>query len=483
MSQNTFPKGFLWGGATAANQIEGGFDLGGKGLSSADMIPYIPKEERTGDHTSDLTSQQIEEALNGTSTRHFPKRGGIDFYHHYKEDIALFAEMGFKAFRMSISWPRIFPKGDEQQPNEEGLAFYDNVFDELRKYGIEPVVSLSHYEMPIHLIEEYGGWTNRKLVGFFEHYAKTVFARYKDKVTYWMTFNEINCITLSPYNGGGIVSDRYDHVDQASYQGLHHQFVASALAVKAGHEINPQSKIGCMLALMESYAETCNPDDVLKTLKEEQLNMFFTDVQVRGYYPSYIQRFFDEQNIKIDMEPGDTDILKNHTVDYLSFSYYMTFVTSASPHGEKAPGNLFAGIKNPYLESSEWGWQIDPVGLRIALNKLYDRYQVPLFIVENGLGAIDKVPEDGLIEDDYRIDYLRKHIEQMKEAIKDGVDLIGYTAWGPIDLISVSTSEMQKRYGFIYVDQDNEGNGTLARSKKKSFHWYQKVIETNGEVL
>lgn len=238
-----------------------------------------------------------------------------------------------------------------------------------------------------------------------------------------------------------------------------------------------------MLALMESYAETCNPDDVLKTLKEEQLNMFFTDVQVRGYYPSYIQRFFDEQNIKIDMEPGDTDILKNHTVDYLSFSYYMTFVTSASPHGEKAPGNLFAGIKNPYLESSEWGWQIDPVGLRIALNKLYDRYQVPLFIVENGLGAIDKVPEDGLIEDDYRIDYLRKHIEQMKEAIKDGVDLIGYTAWGPIDLISVSTSEMQKRYGFIYVDQDNEGNGTLARSKKKSFHWYQKVIETNGEVL
>ncbi|MCM2677573.1 glycoside hydrolase family 1 protein [Alkalicoccobacillus plakortidis] len=483
MTQYTFPKGFLWGGATAANQIEGAYDQGGKGLSSADMIPYIPKEERTGDHTSDISSQQIKEAIEGNSPRHFPKRHGIDFYHHYKEDIALLSEMGFKAFRMSISWPRIFPKGDESQPNEEGLAFYDNVFDELRKYGIEPIVSLSHYEMPIHLIEEYGAWTNRKLVGFFEHYAKTVFARYKDKVTYWMTFNEINCITLSPYNGGGIVSDRYEHVEQASYQGLHHQFVASALAVKAGHEINPNFKIGCMLALMESYAETCNPDDVLKTLKEEQLNMFFTDVQVRGYYPSYINRFFEEQNIQIEMQPGDEEILKNHTVDYLSFSYYMTFVTSSSPHGEKAPGNLFAGIKNPYLESSEWGWQIDPVGLRIALNKLYDRYQVPLFIVENGLGAIDTIQEDGSIEDDYRIDYLRKHIVQMKEAIKDGVDVMGYTAWGPIDLISVSTSEMQKRYGFIYVDQDNEGNGTLNRSKKKSFHWYQKVIETNGEVL
>lgn len=478
-----FPADFLWGGATAANQLEGAFDVDGKGLSTFDMVTFTPKEERTGPLLSDYTKEQIEDALAGKMGDNFPKRRGIDFYHRYKEDIALFAEMGFKTFRLSISWPRIFPNGDETEPNEAGLAFYDKVFDECLKYDIEPLVTLSHYEMPLHLATEYGGWANRKVIDFFVHYAETVFKRYKDKVKYWLTFNEINVMAMSPYIGGGILAGTYENHMQATYQGTHHQFVASARAVKAGHEIIPDSMIGCMLARMESYAETCNPDDVQRALEEDHANLFYTDVQVRGYYPSYMDRFFEEKNITIEMEPGDEELLLLHTVDFLSFSYYMSMVQSGDPTKQQVVGNFMSGLKNPYLESSDWGWQIDPKGLRITLNKMYDRYQVPLFIVENGLGAYDTVEEDGSIHDSYRIDYLRQHIEQMSEAIKDGVDLIGYTPWGCIDLISASTNEMSKRYGFIYVDQDDYGNGTLERSRKDSFNWYKQVIASNGTDL
>jgi 6-phospho-beta-glucosidase len=481
--KTTFPEGFLWGGATAANQLEGAYNEGGKGLSTADMVAFVPKDKRVGGHSLDVTSEQLEAILAGKAGDNFPKRRGIDFYHRYKEDISLFAEMGFKTFRMSISWPRIFPNGDELEPNEEGLAFYDKVFDELLKYGIEPLVTLSHYETPLHLTQQYNGWADRRLVDYFVRYAETVFHRYKDKVKYWLTFNEINILPMSPYTGGGIIIDRVENKEQTIYQALHHQFVASARAVKACHEIIPDAQIGCMLARMETYPETCNPDDVLEALKEDQFNLFFTDVQVRGYYPNYIQRYFAEKNINIEMLPGDEELIFQHTVDFLSFSYYATRVVSALPEKAKVPGNFFSSVKNPYLASSDWGWEIDPKGLRITLNKLYDRYQVPLFIVENGLGAYDTVEEDGTINDDYRIDYLRAHIEQMKEAIKDGVEIMGYTSWGCIDLISASTSEMSKRYGFIYVDQDDEGNGTLERRKKKSFYWYKKVIETNGEEL
>lgn len=480
----TFPKGFLWGGATAANQLEGAYNEGGKGLSIFDMVQFVPKEERTNEIEMDIRSKkELEDLLAGTVGDNFPKRRGIDFYHRYKEDIALFAEMGFKTFRMSISWPRIFPNGDETEPNEEGLAFYDNVFDELLKYGIEPLVTLSHYEIPLALVQKYNGWADRRVVEFFVHYAETVFNRYKGKVKYWLTFNEINISTLSPYIGSGVLIDEVEHKEQTVYQALHHQFVASARAVKACHEMIPDAMIGCMLARMEVYPETCSPDDVLEALKEDQMNLFFTDVQVRGYYPSFMLSYFEENDIKIDMLPGDEEILLQHTVDYLSFSYYMSMVASGAPGKKKEKGNFFSGVKNPYLESSDWGWQIDPKGLRITLKKMYDRYQVPLFIVENGLGAYDKVEEDGSINDDYRIDYMRAHIEQMQEAIKEGVDLIGYTSWGCIDLISASTSEMSKRYGFIYVDQDDYGNGTLERSKKKSFDWYKQVITTNGEEL
>ena len=484
MSTNRFPEGFLWGGATAANQLEGAYNEGGKGLSIFDMVTFVPKEERGNDIEMDVKSEkELEELLAGNGGDNFPKRRGIDFYHRYKEDIALFAEMGFKTFRMSISWPRIFPNGDEKEPNEEGLAFYDNVFDELLKHGIEPLVTLSHYEMPLHLVKKYNGWADRRLVDFFVHYAETVFARYKDKVKYWLTFNEINVSTFSPYIGSGILVDRVDHVEQAVYQALHHQFVASARAVKACHEMIPDAVIGCMLARMEVYPETCSPDDILAALEEDQKNLFFTDVQARGYYPSFMLSYFEKNNIQIEMLPGDEEILQQHTVDFVSFSYYMSMVASGAADKAKEKGNFFSGIKNPYLETSDWGWQIDPKGLRITLKKMYDRYQIPLFIVENGLGAYDKVEEDGSINDDYRIDYLRAHIDQMGEAIQDGVELMGYTSWGCIDLISAGTSEMSKRYGFIYVDQDDYGNGTLERRKKKSFDWYKNVIETNGESL
>ncbi|EOY1611256.1 glycoside hydrolase family 1 protein [Listeria monocytogenes] len=478
-----FPKGFLWGGATAANQVEGAYDVDGKGLSTADMVKFIPKEERTRDLELDVSKAEIEAIIAGKVEGRFPKRDGVDFYHHYKEDIALFAEMGFKTFRLSLNWARIFPNGDDKEPNEKGLEFYDKVFDELLKYDIEPLVTLSHYETPLNLTLKYNGWADRRVIGFFTNYAETVFKRYKNKVKYWLTFNEINVISLSAYTGGGVLLEDAKNPLELSYQAGHHQFVASALATKLAHEIIPGSQVGCMLARMATYPETNNPDDILKAQYENQQNLFFTDVHARGEYPSFMNRFFQENDIHIVKEVGDDEILKAHTVDFISFSYYMSLSATASPEGDRSAGNLMGGVKNEYLESSDWGWQIDPKGLRWTLNDLYSRYELPLFIVENGLGAYDTVEEDGKIHDDYRIDYLRKHIEQMKEAIADGVDLMGYTSWGPIDLVSASTSEMSKRYGFIYVDQDDWGKGTLERSRKDSFFWYKKVIETNGEDL
>ena len=413
----------------------------------------------------------------------YPKRYGIDFYHRYKEDIALFAEMGFKTFRLSISWPRIFPNGDESEPNEAGLAFYDAVFDELLKYGIEPLVTISHYEFPLELAFKQNGWESRETIAAFEKYARVLFNRYKDKVKYWLTFNEINIIGMTGYLSGGILADKTDNMLQSQFQAAHHQFVASALAVKACHEIIPDAKIGCMLARMEAYPDTCNPLDVMESIDSDHTNLFYSDVQIRGYYPSYMNKFFRDNKLTIKKEPGDDAILREGTVDYMSFSYYMSSIATHEKDGEEVGGNLLGSKKNPYLKASDWGWQIDPVGLRITMHKLYDRYQIPLFIVENGLGAKDVVEEDGAIHDPYRIDYLRDHIKEMEQAIDEGVELMGYTPWGCIDLVSASTSQMSKRYGFIYVDLDDEGHGTLKRSKKDSFDWYKRVIATNGADL
>lgn len=466
-------KDFLWGGATAANQYEGGYLEGGKGLSIADV-------ERGARHG--VRRQIDDEIMEGAL---YPSHEATDFYHHWKEDIALFAEMGFKCFRMSIAWTRIFPRGDEETPNEEGLKFYDQVFDELHKYGIEPVVTISHYETPLALVKEYGSWRNRKLVDFFERYARTVFTRYKGKVKYWMTFNEINA-TMNiprPYHQAGIVFEEGEDTGKTVVQVSHHMFVASAKAVIIGHEIDPENKIGCMLLVPETYAATCSPDDQVAVREKMMALYYYGDVHVRGYYSNTCTAMWRRLHTTAPvMEEGDEELLRRGKVDYIGFSYYFSSIEGGN--AEQIEGNVIAGGKNPYLKMTDWGWQIDPVGLRNTLNKLYDRYQVPLFIVENGMGALDTVEEDGSIHDPYRIAYLKEHIREMIKAVEeDDVDLMGYTPWGCIDLVSAGTGEMRKRYGFIYVDKHDDGTGTLARSRKDSFYWYKKVIESNGACL
>jgi 6-phospho-beta-glucosidase len=464
-----FPKDFLWGGAIAANQAEGAYNVDGKGLSVADVMPR-----------GILNSEPV---LDG-SLGDFPYHTAIDYYHSYKDDNALFAEMGFKCLRLSIAWTRIFPNGYDSKPNEAGLKYYDDIFDDLINKGMQPVVTLNHYDLPLGLVIKYGGWRNRELITQFERYSKIVFTRYQNKVKFWLTFNEINCVLHAPFTAAGLIIEKNENALHIKYQAAHHQLVASALAVKACHEIIPDAKIGCMIAAWPTYPDTCNPDDTLKAMSNDRQMLFFGDVQARGYYPSYARRIFYDNNFEIEMATGDETILKQHPVDYVAFSYYMSQVESADPdRREKTGGNLLGSLMNPYLKASEWGWQIDPKGMRIILNQLYDRYQKPLFIVENGLGAIDTVSVDGAINDHYRIEYLRDHLEQVAEGIEDGVQLMGYTTWGPIDLVSASTGEMKKRYGFIYVDKDNEGKGTGQRRRKLSFDWYKKVIASNGEIL
>ncbi len=460
----TFPNDFLWGGAVAANQVEGAYLEDGKGLSTSDVQPQGVFGPVVGRVAGDSGIKDV----------------AIDFYHRYPEDIKLFAEMGFNCLRVSIAWTRIFPNGDEQQPNEAGLAFYDKLFDELAAHNITPLVTLSHYEMPWGLVKQYGGWGNRQVIGFFEHYARTVFTRYQHKVKLWLTFNEINMSLHAPMTGVGLpeTSSKAE-----VYQAIHHQLVASALAVKACHEIIPDAKIGNMLLGGLVYPLTCKPDDVLEALQENRAWQFFGDVQCRGAYPGYMLRFFRDNGINLEITEADREALKS-TIDFISFSYYMTgCVTTDDELNQQARGNILSMVPNPHLASSEWGWQIDPVGLRTLLNVLWDRYQKPLFIVENGLGAKDKPDADGMVQDDYRISYLNDHLVQVREAIEDGVEVMGYTSWGPIDLVSASRAELSKRYGFIYVDRDDSGAGTLARSRKKSFYWYQEVIATHGASL
>lgn len=467
--EKRFPEGFLWGGAVAANQCEGAYNEDGKGLSIQDVLPKGLKAPRTKNPTPDNM-----------------KLAGIDFYHRYKEDIRLFAEMGFKVFRTSIAWSRIFPNGNEVTPNEAGLEFYDRLFDECHKYGMEPLVTISHYETPLYLAEHYNGWLNREMIGFYEHYVRTIFHRYKDKVKYWLTFNEINSILHSPFMSGGINVPEEELTQTQLYQAVHHELVASALATKIAHEMMPDAKVGCMILSMPIYPLTPAPDDVMESLKASHMNDFFGDVHVRGKYPGYMKRYFRENDIQIQMEDGDEEILSN-TVDFVSFSYYMSVCETADKSVQRGPGNILGGVPNPYLKASEWGWQIDPQGIRYVLNQFYDRYQKPLFIVENGLGAADQLVrgEDGelTVLDDYRIEYLNDHLVQVREAIEDGVEVMGYTAWGCIDLISASSAELKKRYGFIYVDRKDDGTGTFERYKKKSFYWYKNVIETNGACL
>ncbi|MCV2270556.1 6-phospho-beta-glucosidase [Clostridioides difficile] len=471
---------FLWGGAVAAHQVEGGYNKGGKGISIADVMT-------AGTHTiSRKITDGVIEGLN------YPNHEAINFYENYKEDIRLFAEMGYKCFRTSIAWTRIFPNGDESIPKEDGLKFYDDLFDELLKYNIEPVITLSHFEMPYHLVKNYGGWRNRKLIDFFVNFCEVVMSRYKDKVKYWMTFNEINnqSITTNPiyaFTNSGIIYEEQEDKEEVMYQAVHYEFVASAKVVKIGHEINPEFKIGCMVAAMPSYPYSCNPEDMIKFVESNREQLMFTDVHVRGHYPKHTLKLWERKNYNLDITEEDKKILKEGIVDFIGCSYYLTTVVTADKT-MKTTGNDSAGkadvVENPYLKTSDWGWNIDPVGLRFYLNQLYDKYELPIFIVENGFGAEDVLKSDNTVDDDYRIEYLANHIREMKNAIEiDGVDVIGYTVWGCIDPVSFTTGEMKKRYGFIYVDRNNDGNGTLKRYKKKSFDWYKNVIKFNGEIL
>lgn len=473
MSKSGLAADFLWGGAVAAHQLEGGWQAGGKGLSIADVMTAgankVPRKITDGVQAGE----------------NYPNHSAIDFYHHYKEDIKLFAEMGFNCFRTSIAWTRIFPNGDEAEPNEAGLKFYDDVFAECHKYGIEPVITLSHFEMPYHLVSEYGGWRDRRVIDFFVHFAEVCFKRYRNSVKYWMTFNEINNQMdymndfLVATDSGLVFRNNEDAATREAlmYQASHYEVVASALAVKMGHQINPDFKIGSMINFTPLYPASAKPADILVAEKMMQRRYWWSDVQAWGRYPVGMEAYFKQHGLRPDITAEDRIVLQEGTVDYIGFSYYNSMTIAAD-------GASFKIVANPTLETSEWDWPIDPLGLRYALNWLQDRYHLPMMIVENGLGARDKVEADGSIHDPYRIDYLRAHIDQMIKAVnEDGVELWGYTPWGCIDLVSAGTGQMSKRYGFIYVDKDDEGNGILARSRKDSFYWYQKVIQTNGADL
>lgn len=473
------PDNFLWGGATAANQCEGAYREGGRGLSSVDVIPFGPDRMPVARGQMKMLACDSEHS--------YPAHEAIDMYHHFKEDIALFAQMGFKCYRLSVSWTRIFPNGDDETPNEEGIRFYNDLFDECLRNGIEPLVTICHFDTPVALIKKYGGWKDRRMVDAYLRYCEVLFRQYGKKVKYWITFNEINMLLHMPFMGAGIVFEEGENPEQVKYQAAHHELLASAKAVKLAHEIMPDAKVGCMLAAGQFYPYTCAPADVYKAMEYDRDNYFFIDVQARGTYPVWAVKRMEKAGVRIQTEAGDEDILKAGVVDFVSLSYYCSRCISSDPEilKNKSRGNaVINAVINPYLKSSEWGWQIDPLGLRITLNMLYDRYGKPLFIVENGLGANDAVEEDGTIHDPYRIDYMREHIKAMMEAVnEDGIPLLGYTCWGCIDLVSASTGEMKKRYGMIYVDKQNDGSGDLKRLKKDSFYWYQKVIRTNGEDL
>lgn len=500
-----FPKDFFWGGATAANQYEGGYQEGGRGLAASDLITsgnyetarkiyyQMPNGEEGAITLGESLPAGAKPILK--EDQFYPSHVATDFYHHYKEDIALMAELGMNCYRMSIAWTRIFPNGDDAEPNEEGLKFYDDVFDELLKHNIEPIVTILHFDMPLTLAEKYGGWTNRKLIDFYLNYCEVLFTRYKSKVKYWITINEINVLggfwTLGTYKEnkpnkeieGPVIPTTY-LPDEAveKYQALHHLMVASSKANKLGHSINPENKIGCMLALSGIYPKTCHPDDVFGSYLFRRRALLFSDVMMRGYYPAYAESIFEEYDFELKVEPGDLEILKEHPSDFMSFSYYRTTVFDKDAATTTTTGGQ-QGQENPYLEKTPWGWPIDPKGFRFVINELYDRYQKPLMCVENGLGNIDTL-EDGEVHDDYRIEYIRDHILAMRDAVTiDGVDLIGYTPWGWIDLVSAGTGEMKKRYGFVYVDADDFGKGSFKRIKKDSFYWYQKAIQSNGTEL
>ncbi|AUJ32587.1 MAG: 6-phospho-beta-glucosidase [Liquorilactobacillus nagelii] len=473
-----FRSDFLWGGAVAAHQLEGAWRTDGKGPSVADVM------------TAGSASQPRKITAEIKEEKNYPNHQAIDFYHHYQADLKLMAEMGFKCFRTSIAWSRIFPQGDEATPNEAGLEFYDRLFAECLKYQIEPIVTLSHFEMPYYLVTKYGGWRNRKMIDFFVKFADTCFKRYRNQVKYWMTFNEINNQTgyqneFCLFTNSGIKAASGENAEELMYQAAHYELVASSIAVEHGHQINPEFKIGCMLAMVPLYPLNSQPHNIMMAEKAMQKRYWFTDVHVNGTYPNFMETFLKHRHYRNDITSADRYNLQRGTVDFIGFSYYMSKTVSFSEDNPAYDYDDYSNdVQNPYLPASEWGWTVDPEGLRYGANWFNDRYHLPLFVVENGLGARDEVTSDGKVHDDYRVNYLREHLIQLKKAVvEDGIDIIGYTPWSAIDIVSAGTGQMEKRYGFVYVDKDDQGKGSLKRIPKDSFYWYQKVIASNGENL
>lgn len=480
-------KKFLWGGATADFQCEGGYQEGGRGLSTRDFetdgslesprqVTYImPDGSFGGAKSSFIDPESLPDGAKVCMIdgKYYPSHNAIDFYHHWKEDLELLAGMGCNVYRFSICWSRIFPTGEEKYPNEEGLKFYDRMIDEMIQLGMEPLITIHHDELPNFLAEQYDGWSSRHTIDCYIKYCKVLFERYGKKCRYWLTFNEINAVR------GYVACGTHKADNQTHYNAVHNMFLASAKAVKLGHEMMPGAMFGAMYASSALYPATCKPEDIFCHMQKRRETLFFIDVMSRGYYPSYSNDIFNRRGVTLHTETGDEKILKEGVLDFISFSYYRSNVISTT-----TKSNVIGGDSNPYLESTPWGWPVDPLGLRFVLNEYYDRYQKPIFIVENGMGAIDRIEEDGTIQDDYRISYLHGHLrEMMKAVLEDGVELLGYTMWAPIDLVSLSTGEMKKRYGFIYVDMDDKGRGTLERKKKKSYDWMKQVIATQGESL
>lgn len=484
-----FDSDFLWGGAISCSQADGAWNEGGKGKSTQDCRwldgTWTHDQIEDKHQNNPFCHDELMNALADDGVEFYPFRRGNDFYHHYREDIALFAEMGLKLFRTSICWSRIYPNGDDLEPNREGIEWYRSMLGECKKHGIKTFVTMLHYDIPVNLVTTYGGWKNRKTIDFFARYVETIVTELGDLVDFWLPFNEFNAARFSPWDGVCLVKDEEgENFDRAIFQCLHHEFVANARAVEIVHRLSPDTPVGGMIARFCTYPATCRPEDNMQAIHDDQYsNWFYTDVMARGKYPAYMNRYFDACDIEIQMEPGDEELIARNTVDFLAFSYYFSQVSTCDQGWEKTAGNLVMANKNPYLETSEWGWQLDPIGLRVTLNQMYDRYGLPLYIAENGLGTSDVVEEDGSIHDEYRIDYLRQHIKCLKEAVIDGVDVRGYMIWGFIDLVACGPLTMDKRYGLIYVDLDNCGNGTAERSRKDSFYWYQKCIATNGEDL
>lgn len=472
-----FPDGFLWGGAIAASQIEGAWREDGKGIGICDLFIYDPNKDVSSLHTSHMTKDEVAFAIED-KTGYYPKRNGIDFYHTYKEDLKYLKEMGFKTLRFSINWCRIFPNGDDSEPNEKGLQFYSDFIDEVIANGMEPIISMLHYEIPVGITKTYGGWHNKTVIELFINYGKTLLDHFGDRVTYWIAINQINLFHIEPFNSLGICIDSVLNYEEAAYQGIHNQMVATAYIKQYAKEHHKNVKIGTMLADLTAYPESSNPDDAVLALHHNRMSYYMSDVQFRGAYPQYILRYFKEHKYKITITETEENILKLNTLDFLAISYYFSQMVSY----EKLKDDYIGSVKNPNLKTNPWGWNIDPKGLYHCISQYWDRYQKPIMIAENGFGQYDKI-EDGYIHDDYRINYLKQHIEQLKECVKDGVDVFAYCSWGPIDLVSASTQEMEKRYGYVYVDIDNFGKGTKQRIRKDSFYWYKEVIASNGEKL